>query len=260
MARLTNFYSEIIEGATNKKSKTLPNYFDFKSVPSLSHTKISYVIDYTLQTYLYLDPSFARKFFGYEVENFTDSPLNYSTMAWNKNDFKIVNEKILPEAILFLKQHSISDYPDFLFSFNYRIRAKEGKDYTFLQTATYYSNSGDSNSLSAAGSIVNITNYKTDSNIIHTVERIDEKFPASSKVALFKSVYYPDKAECVLSKRELEIVTAIYEGLSSKDIADRLCISINTVNNHRKNMMIKTKTKNSFELLNYARNKEMLQV
>lgn len=52
-----------------------------------------------------------------------------------------------------------------------------------------------------------------------------------------------------LTMREKEILSCIANGLSSKQIADRLSISLNTVSNHRKNMLLKTGARNSVELL-----------
>jgi DNA-binding CsgD family transcriptional regulator len=52
-----------------------------------------------------------------------------------------------------------------------------------------------------------------------------------------------------LTQREKEILSCIAEGLSSKQIANKLFISENTVANHRKNMLMKMKAKNSAELV-----------
>ena len=40
----------------------------------------------------------------------------------------------------------------------------------------------------------------------------------------------------ILSAREKEIVTCVAKGLSNKEIADRLCLSVNTVTTHRRNI------------------------
>lgn len=42
------------------------------------------------------------------------------------------------------------------------------------------------------------------------------------------------------------------EGKSSKQIADALCISIHTVNNHRKNMLAKLNCSTSGEIIKMA--------
>jgi len=54
-----------------------------------------------------------------------------------------------------------------------------------------------------------------------------------------------------LTLREKEILTYIAEGFSSKQIAARLFISINTVANHRRNMLHKKGAKTSAELIRY---------
>lgn len=55
-----------------------------------------------------------------------------------------------------------------------------------------------------------------------------------------------------LTKREMEILHLIRQGLLSKEIADRLNISIYTVNNHRKNILAKLKANNIIEALNHV--------
>lgn len=55
-----------------------------------------------------------------------------------------------------------------------------------------------------------------------------------------------------LSNREKEILLLLSKGKSSKIIASELDISVNTVNNHRKNMLLKTKTGNIAGLLSHC--------
>lgn len=55
-----------------------------------------------------------------------------------------------------------------------------------------------------------------------------------------------------LSERESEVLVLVAQGLSSKEIADRLNISIHTVNTHRKNITHKTGIKSVAGLAVYA--------
>jgi DNA-binding NarL/FixJ family response regulator len=55
-----------------------------------------------------------------------------------------------------------------------------------------------------------------------------------------------------LSRREIEIIRFIKEGLSSKQIAEQLLISLKTVEVHRHNILKKMKLKNSAALVNYV--------
>lgn len=54
-----------------------------------------------------------------------------------------------------------------------------------------------------------------------------------------------------LSDREMEVINLIRNGLSSKDIADKLAISIKTVEIHRHNILKKLKVENTASLINY---------
>lgn len=55
-----------------------------------------------------------------------------------------------------------------------------------------------------------------------------------------------------LTRREMEILKLICNGLSSKDICEKLFISINTVETHRKRILLKLNAKNSVGVVKYA--------
>jgi len=61
-----------------------------------------------------------------------------------------------------------------------------------------------------------------------------------------------------LTKREMEILKLICEGLSSKDICEKLFISINTVETHRKRILLKLNVKNSVGVVKYALENHMI--
>jgi DNA-binding NarL/FixJ family response regulator len=54
-----------------------------------------------------------------------------------------------------------------------------------------------------------------------------------------------------LSDREMQIVRALKEGMSSKEIASELNISLKTVEVHRHNILKKLKLKNTVSLINF---------
>ena len=61
-----------------------------------------------------------------------------------------------------------------------------------------------------------------------------------------------DTLEEPLTVRELEVLQMMKQGLLSKKIADRLKVSINTINSHRQNILQKLKANNSIEAVNFA--------
>ncbi len=61
-----------------------------------------------------------------------------------------------------------------------------------------------------------------------------------------------DTLEEPLTNRELEVLRLMKQGLLSKEIAETLKVSINTVNTHRQNILQKLKANNSIEAVNLA--------
>ncbi|PID45893.1 MAG: DNA-binding response regulator [Proteobacteria bacterium] len=55
-----------------------------------------------------------------------------------------------------------------------------------------------------------------------------------------------------LTKREKQILKLVVDGLTSKDIAEKLNLSPRTVDHHRANLLKKFRMKNSVDLVNYA--------
>jgi DNA-binding CsgD family transcriptional regulator len=61
-----------------------------------------------------------------------------------------------------------------------------------------------------------------------------------------------DETDMKLSRREREILKLVQEGMPSKEIAEKLYISIHTVNTHRQRILEKLEVSNSHEAIQYA--------
>ncbi|NUN68180.1 MAG: helix-turn-helix transcriptional regulator [Bacteroidetes bacterium] len=87
-------------------------------------------------------------------------------------------------------------------------------------------------------------------------ERGEEMPPQRSVVNMRtgKQCVFSDEesGRTVLSKREIEILGMLSKGMGSKQVADELFLSVNTVNNHRRNILEKTNTENTAEAVRYA--------
>lgn len=62
-------------------------------------------------------------------------------------------------------------------------------------------------------------------------------------------IIVPDSIAAELTERELEVLQLVLKGLSSKEISEKLFISLTTVNTHRQNILIKTGKKSTKELV-----------
>ncbi len=63
-----------------------------------------------------------------------------------------------------------------------------------------------------------------------------------------------------LTQREIEILKLAATGLSNKEIAEKLFISVKTVDTHKNHIMQKLKLKNSAELVLYAVKNQLIEV
>lgn len=87
--------------------------------------------------------------------------------------------------------------------------------------------------------------YFLDSSISHeVVERLMKSPVREARVS--------DSDYGRLTPREQEIMRMLAEGLGKATIADRLCISIKTVENHRSNIMKKLDLHSAMDLVRYA--------
>lgn len=61
-----------------------------------------------------------------------------------------------------------------------------------------------------------------------------------------------------LTKREKEVLAAVAEGLTNMQIAEKLFISVDTVESHRKNLHAKLNVKNTAMLVRFALENDLL--
>ncbi len=89
----------------------------------------------------------------------------------------------------------------------------------------------------------------------------EELLTAIKKVAFGKIYYSPDVTVSlrtqgnhtpIISRREKEVLLLIAEGLTNAEIADKLFISITTVNTHRKSLLAKFDASNTASLIKMA--------
>ncbi len=76
---------------------------------------------------------------------------------------------------------------------------------------------------------------------------------------------YPEKAvfnvfDSELTERETEVLLLICKGFTNSEIADRLVVSKRTVDKHRENLLQKTQSKNTANLVIYAIKNGLLQI
>ena len=214
---------------------------------------VSFLLDFSTKKYIYVDKS-CFDLTGYSSSYFLETGLESFLSTWHPVDFEIMNKKIIPENFEFLKTLPAYKYGSIVFSYNYRTKNAEGNYNTVLQRFSYVPSNVPGVPFGIIGVVFDISHFKNDLSIVHTIEESVVMDNAVVNKLIYKKVYpvYEINSTQFISKRELDILKYMAGGLSSKQIADRLSLSTNTVNNHRKNMLKKMNCKSSPELLNYV--------
>ncbi len=82
----------------------------------------------------------------------------------------------------------------------------------------------------------------------------------NSKRALAGARYAKEESGDVLTPRERQVVQLVAEGCSSKEVAQRLEISVKTVDTHRSNLMRKLRLHSATQLVRYAIRNRLVQL
>ena len=256
-ALLPQSYPELLERLESYYRYSKPgvgelmHHMGFRTDSFKAQAPVFFIRDYSQGKYVFIDPSY-KEILGYEAEDLTKAGPFFFASWFHPSDFKIFSEKAFPETIKFLKKQHPDDRLKFSSSLNYRIKTQNGKYLSVLQRSTYYLHPDTGQPLAVVGFVSDITHYKDDTKIIHTIEKIDWATSVLSRDPVYKAVYYPEPENRLFSKREMEILQLMCQGLTSKEIAKKLFVSINTINNHRKNILQKSNCRNVSELVNYA--------
>jgi len=120
----------------------------------------------------------------------------------------------------------------------------------------------------AKGYLPKNTSRKELINAIHAIHEGEEYFAESISNVILNSYIKkaksgPDESgnkENQLSKRELEVLRLFAEGYSNQEIANKLFISIRTVESHKNHIMQRLELKSSVDLVKFAIRNNMVNL
>jgi len=179
--------------------------------------------------------------------NFKENPTIIDSI-WEEEILKKIHpddklKKYIHELRFFKMMDSLKPEDRTNYNVVSRIRMKDRNDeYKFVQHRMFYTYSPYNNKLRFALCLYSIA--------------LDQSILLSSDFLIINStkgeVVVEDKLNYknILSQRELEVLKFVGEGFTSKEIADFLFISVNTVSRHRQNILEKLNVKNSIKAFN----------
>lgn len=215
----------------------------FHSIPMI------YLLDYTTGKYMLMSKA-TRITLGFAPNEWTENGIDFTIDLYNGDDLKIYNEKIFPDRLQFIKSIPPEEQQNYVFSYNYRLRNSQGEFVNLLQRNCFIKSDKNGLPLISMGMAINIQHFKKENPVVQVVEKVN--LEDNSAETVFKKVYDLNEGNNTFSKREKEVLLWVTDGLTSKEIANKLFLSEGTVINHRKNMLLKSGTKNVAELIAFA--------
>ncbi len=166
--------------------------------------------------------------------------------------FEIMHPKDVPgvidtltQGIGFLLDLPLEEKKDHKLIYDFHLQAKEGTYLRFIQQLVPLEIDADGNILL----MLLLNDLVPDRREGHPAQRKMVNIRTGA-LSLFKGE--EGNSRTILSKREIEVLGLLSKGKRSKEVADELFLSVNTVNNHRRKILEKTNTENTAEAIRYA--------
>ena len=242
-------YFEILENqniqSENVNYELVGKHIKFlKQLDLIENSSIS-VFDLFKKEHVFVSANFSQML-GYDLNEIEKQGNNYFNSRTHPDDF-LQNLKM---GIALLKksfQIPINERKDYKLVLDYRVKNLKNKYVRIIEQQQVLE-------LDAKGNIwlaLSTVDFSPDQDLTTGSKSRMYNFKTGETVNPFAfSGYY--KKEVVLSNREQEVLKLIKKGLSSKKIAEKLFISVHTVNTHRQRILEKLNVNNSFEAIQYA--------
>lgn len=250
----TSSYFDFLKHSRNRfgvqftEAEKILLHFDSESLNNNFFPSIYYVSDYIENSNCFR-PFSSSHFLGYSGEFLLKTDFLFLNRIRNREDMKIFDEQIFPDQMAFLASRRQEKDVKYTFTTNFRIKNSDDSWSSVVQCTHYLFNELYRMPIASVNSLADLTYFKNDSKINHLIERHEK---SGEKSVIENRCYFPEKTEHILSKREIDVLKLASQGLGSKEIADQLHVSINTINNHRRNMLIRSKCKNFLQLVDIA--------
>jgi len=222
-------------------------YNSFAAAPDIMPT--IYILDFKTQEYPMVSEN-AINLTGYDAKSFMEGGVPFFVSICEKDDFDIFNDKIFPKTMSELSLQPQEDHAKCVFSHDFRIHTKNKEIKRLHQRSTYITSTETGAPLFSVGLVSDISNLKKDNSILHQLEKIKTHTDKYESEVIFTKLYYPYSE--LFSKREIEVLKLLAEGMNTFDIADKLNNAESTISNHRKSMMEKSKSKNVAQLITFS--------
>jgi DNA-binding CsgD family transcriptional regulator len=200
-----------------------------------------FLLDLITKKYIYVSSS-VKKILSYSAEDFMNGSSDFSLKLCHPKDVTIL-KNLQKRLYAYFYATEIHERHKLKFTFNIRMRRSDGSYMHILQQTVFIKISKKGDPLVDFSTVTDITPFKKDKHHTLVVHKLTEN-GEDEEVYKEEFVNY----DFAFTRRQLEIITLISQGLTTKEIAAKLFLSIDTVKNHRKNILKMTGSKNIVEV------------
>jgi DNA-binding CsgD family transcriptional regulator len=219
-----------------------------------------YLASCTDNEFILVDESF------YEVTGYPSSQILGQGLSWW---FSVIHPEDVDSMLNLIFQHCfllpVNKRLNKPFRLEYRVRSATGEWIWLHETKCVISVTQEGKNELILGRLVEISDIKKeDDYLLRKLMKEDGNTNPLLRAAMPVIASGNTKPRnlsgiTMPTKREKEILHLIGEGYSTKQIADKLHISINTVETHRRHLLEKIQVKNSMELIKQTSNAHWLR-
>jgi DNA-binding CsgD family transcriptional regulator len=228
------------------------DYREFESRVSLLEriaevqTSSVLVFDFYKRNYLFKRIHYSKQI-GHNNQKIDELGLTYFVSLIHPEDYTILLDTY-QKALCFLESLHIAEKKDYKLIYNFRAKGNDGKYYPIIEQVVILE-------LDKKGKIwllLAISDFLPSKGKMEKASRQLINIKTNTLYLFSNNSDYNEKQ--VLSTREMEVLGLVSKGFASKEIAEKLFISVNTVNNHRQHILEKINAANTAEAVAYARN------
>lgn len=191
------------------------------------------IFNWACMQYISISPS-VKNILGYDAALFLNKGLNFSLNIIHPTDLELLRE--IHQSIFKYYYNTPTEHRARLrFSYNIRIKTNDNKYVTILRQSSFADFTVDGKPTLEYINCTDITGFSFNSSINLTVHRLS----ASGVYELCHETQFSEQYH-TLSKREKEVLELAKQGFTSKEIATKLYLCIETVKSHRKHIIAKT--------------------
>jgi DNA-binding CsgD family transcriptional regulator len=237
---ILEFSNKIADYFNNPKRKK--DYSDVNNFP-LQKKQAIYILNWSIPAITYSKG--IEDLLGYLPDEFDyEKALTFI----HPDDLALAN-RITKATVNHCRQHS--NDPKTYLNITYRLRKKDGSYIKVLRQSGLYLADEE-------GRLVANYSLLTDISFMHSDERVDWEIEAADldKLAFHTRIY--EEFQDFFTRRELELIKLLDQGLASSEIADQLYLSRHTIATHRKNIYRKSNCKSKDELIAFCKKNGIL--